>query len=159
MARAVLYSVPLLAALAFGSAGCRTREQAEGPYAFTATSVEKDDCLLAPASGVLPGGDFSSSGNRVSIAYDWYEMTLFGAYFNRAFADSSPERFYADGSAQNVSASVGTVLCALDVATVHLEGTTSAPDRFHGTLRFRYESRQGPECLCESWLSFQAVRL
>jgi len=153
------FTFPLLAALALGSAGCRVREQAEGPYAFTLSSVEKDDCLLAPASGVLPGGDFFSTGNWVSIAYDWYDLTLAGAYFYAAFADTSPQRFYVDGSAQNVSADVGAVRCALDVATVHLEGTTDAPDRFHGTLRFRYESRQGPECQCESWLSFQAVQL
>ena len=154
------YTVPLglVAALALLGQGCRVREQVEGPYAFTATSVEKDECLLVPASGELFAGDFFSTGNYVSIRYDWYGITLAGQYRSSALLDTSPESFFADGSAQNVTARVGPLSCELDVATVHMDGLTDSPSAFHGTLRFRYEARQPPGCLCESWVSFQAVR-
>jgi hypothetical protein len=151
------YTIPLLVALALAGPGCRIREQSSGPYAFTAASVEKDDCLLVPASGALPGGDFFSTGNWVQVTSDWYGMTLSGAYHDRPLLDDSLETFYADGSAQNVTAAVGDLQCALDVATAHLEGTTDSATSFHGTLRFRYEARQPPGCLCESWVTFQAT--
>jgi hypothetical protein len=151
------YTVPLLAALALLGPGCRVREQSEGPYAFTATAVERDDCGLVPASGALPSGDFFTTGNYVRIQYEWYGMTLAGAYRSRSLFDAAPESFYADGSAQNVTADVGDLPCALDVATVHLDGTTDSAASLHGTLRFRYEARQPPGCLCESWVSFQAM--
>jgi len=152
------YTVPLLAALVLLGQGCRVREQVEGPYAFTATSVEQDECLLVPASGALFSGDFFSTGNYVSIQSDWYGMTLAGQYRSRALLDTSPEAFFADGSAQNVTAQVGALSCELDAATVHLDGITDSPLELHGTLRFRYEARQPPGCLCESWVWFQAVR-
>jgi hypothetical protein len=156
--RSAPYTVPLLAALALLGPGCRVRDQAEGPYDFTASSVEKDDCLLVPASGPLLSGDFFSTGSYVTIQTDWYGVALSGQYENRSLLDDSPEAFFADGSAQNVAASVGALSCALDVATLHLEGVTDTPLRLHGTLRFRYEARQPPGCLCESWVAFQAVR-
>jgi hypothetical protein len=152
------YTVPLLAALVLLAQGCRVREQAEGPYAFTATSVEKDECLLVPASGALFSGDFFSTGNYVSIRSDWYGMTLSGQYRSRSFFDASPESFFADGSAQNVTAEVGALSCELDAATVHMDGITDTATELHGTLRFGYEARQPPGCLCESWVSFRAVR-
>lgn len=158
MTGAAPYTVPLLAALALLGQGCRVHEQSEGPYAFTVTAVEKDECLLVPASGALFSGDFFSTGNYMSIQTDWYGVTLAGAYRGRSLFDESPEAFYADGSAQNVAALVGSLSCALDAATVHLEGITGATGEFHGTLRFRYEARQPPGCLCESWVSFQAAR-
>jgi len=152
------YLVPLLAALALVGQGCRVREQTEGPYALAATAVEKDECLLVPASGALFSADFFSTGNYVSLHTDWYGVTLDGAFRNRPFFDQAPESFFADGSAQNVSAQVGGLSCALDQATVHVDGVTDTPEEFHGALRFRYEARQPPGCLCESWVAFRAVR-
>ena len=158
MTRASPYTLPLLAALALLGQGCRIRDQSEGPYAFTADSVEKDDCQLVPASGELFSGDLFSTGNYLDIQTDWYAVMLAGGYRSVSFFDTGPETFYADGSAQNVTAQVGGLACALDVATAHLDGTTDTPDEFHGSLRFRYEARQPPGCLCETWVAFRAVR-
>jgi hypothetical protein len=152
------YTFLFLAALAVtGGSGCRVREQSEGQYEFTATSVEKDDCLLSPGATPFLGADFTSTGNIVRIGTDFHGVTLAGAYFNRALGDSSPERFYADGTAQNVQADVGTLHCDLDQAVLHMEATTDTAGQFHGVLRYRYEARQPPGCLCESWVTFQAL--
>ena len=157
MAGAAPYTVPLLAVLALAGTGCRVREQAEGPYAFTAAEVEKDDCLLVPATGELFDGDFFSTGNDVVIQYAWYGMRLAGAYRGSALFDQSPESFYADGSAQNVPADVGALHCELDQATVHLDGVTDTSTTLHGSLRFRYEARAPDGCWCETWVSFVAA--
>jgi hypothetical protein len=151
------YTVPLLAALALLWQGCRVRDLTEGPYDFTASSVERDDCLLNPAAGPLPSADLTSTGNWIYLQYDWFGMQLAGRYRDQGFFDDGPEQFFVDGSAQNVSADVGGVHCTLDAATAHLEGTTLSDTRFTGTLRFRYEARQPDECYCETWVTFQAL--
>jgi len=155
--RAAPYTVPLLLALALAAQGCRVRDQAEGPYDLTATSVEKDECLRVPAAGPILSGDFASTGNWMTIQSDWYGMTLAGRFRDQGLLDNAPEEFFADGSAQRVAADVGDLHCELDQATVHLDATTDGPTQFHGTLRFRYEARQPPGCLCETWASFQAL--
>jgi len=151
------YTVPLLLALALAGPGCRVRDQAEGPYDFTPTSVEKDECLRVPAAGPVLSGDLATTGNWMNMATDWYGMTLTGRYLDAGLFDSSADRFFADGSAQHVTADVGGLHCDLDQATVHLDATTDTATQFHGTLRFRYEARQPPGCLCETWVSFQAL--
>jgi len=119
--------------------------------------VENDDGLRVPAAGPVLSGDLSTTGNWMTIVTDWYGMTLTGRYLDQSLFDSGPERFFADGSAQHVPADVGGLHCDLDQATVHLDATTDTATQFHGTLRFRYEARQPPGCLCETWVSFQAL--
>lgn len=157
MRGAAPYPVLLLAVLALLGAGCRVGDQAAGLYDFTASSVERDECLMNPAGVPLPSGELFSTGNWIYIQYDWYGMQLAGRYRDSGFFSNDPEQFFMDGSAQNVSADVGDVHCALDAATVHLEGSTISDLRFIGTLRFRYEARRPDECYCETWVAFEAL--
>jgi hypothetical protein len=148
----------LAAALAVLTTGCRFREQTEGRYAFTAVNVLKDECVLVPGTNALFGADFIQTGNVVRLEYDWFSMILAGAYFDRALGDSAPERFFADGTAQNVQATKGAQLCEVDAAVAHLEAETDSPTTFHGTLRLSYEDVDTPACNCETWVNYQAVR-
>jgi hypothetical protein len=72
------------------------------------------------------------------------------------------EQFKLDGTVSNVTGSTNRVDggvpvdCLVDNVALNFNGTTDQPNRFHGTVRVKYESTN-PSCVCELWAEYQAV--
>jgi hypothetical protein len=138
------------ALLAMPLAWCAAHQQEEGRYAFTAEEVLSDECRILESSPELSAGTLRINGQIVAMDYE-----VFGVQLRGEFEEVS-ERFYLDGTAPNVTVTVGEEECLVDLAHVHLVAKTESPSAFTGTLRIRYETRSRERCRCELSVQFRA---
>ena len=148
----------LLCVPGFSCSG-RTHDQLQGSYAITLTKpVIRDECSLSAILGVRWEGTFYFSGD---IAWLQMDDLLYGTQLVGGFL-YGVEQFKLDGTVSNVTGSTNRVDggvpvdCLVDNVALNFNGTTDQPNRFHGTVRVKYESTN-PSCVCELWAEYQAV--
>ena len=140
----------IVALFALSLVSCVTHRQRDGRYAFIAEEVARDDCGILGPSPELSGGTLHISGDVVTLDYD-----LFGIQLRGQFREVS-ERFFLDGTASDVTATVGNEACHIDLVQVHIDGTTESPEAFSGTLIIRYDVLTHERCRCEMSVRFRA---
>lgn len=140
----------LLGALGLGCA----HDQEEGDYAFTAEEIIRDTCQILDESRSLWDGTLKIDGEIVRLKYQLFDTQLRGQF------REVTESFYLDGSAANVTQSVGGDLCLFDLVTIHIDGDTDPanPRAFTGSIRIEYQSRRRDPCNCELSAQFRAVK-
>jgi hypothetical protein len=141
------------------SGGCAPLDtQGDGPYAFTAVDVLRDDCGLLPSNEGLWDGELRTAGDVLYMRYGLMEdMNLVGFFLG----GGGGKDFMLDGSVSNVLvAARNAEQCLVDQVTVHLEGSTLSSTEFEGVLRLRYEPRPQDVvgCACELWVTYRAVQ-
>ena len=133
-------------------AGCygRNHIQHEGPYAFTAQQVIRDDCGLQQGSA-LWSGEMLISGDLIRMQMDdrLYGMVAAGFFLYQV------ERFTLDGTATGVTAQVAGTNCQVDLVQAHLEATTDSANAFHGMGEVDFRTDQ-INCACHLSVSFTA---
>ncbi|MBI3185895.1 MAG: hypothetical protein HYZ28_27485 [Myxococcales bacterium] len=149
-------AVALAVTLTAGPGCGRSHLLSEGHYQLAlddssgSGGVVRDDCGLARHPDVLGGADLDVTGDRVRLDYSLFGITLVGYYL---YGD---DRFSVDGSAANVSATVSGRECLLDLVTVHLDAKTLDAEHFSGAVAVKLDSRSGPGCACELWMTYTA---
>lgn len=149
--RRLLLSSSLL--LCLGSVlGCNTFVQNPGAYELMATEVMRDDCKLLPPGTDLWDGSLLITGQVIRMDFELLDMQLVGRFL------AGGDRFALDGSVANAAVNANGQECLMDQVNAHLEGDTRCETHFDGTLRVRYEARSPDSCVCELWVSFEAVQ-
>jgi hypothetical protein len=155
-----LFRLPALSALLLAlSGGCAPLDtQNDGPYAFTAVDVLRDDCGLLASNEALWDGELRTSGDVLYMRYGLMEdMNLVGFFLG----GTGGKGFMLDGSVSNaLVAARRPEPCVVDQVTVHLEGQMLSSTEFEGVLRVRYEPRPQDVagCSCELWVTYRAVQ-
>jgi hypothetical protein len=127
----------------------RSHPLREGPYAFVAQEVLRDDCGLLASKDALWGGELVITGNEVAMAYGLFDIRMVGLFLE------SLESFTMDGSANGVQLTLASGACVADLLTVHLDGETVDPTHFQGALKI---SVQGTApCSCVLSTTYQAT--
>lgn len=145
-------SRPALIAAAALLAACPAHVQQDGPYAFAADEVIRDDCGLLATPDSLWDGRLIIAGDIVRMDYELFAMQLAGAY------QETVERFYLDGSTANVTTRVGASDCLLEQVNVHLVAESSGVTAFAGDIRVEYRAKTSG-CVCDLWARYRAARV
>jgi hypothetical protein len=147
---------PLLWALLWASFGLsclgRDHTQREGTYQFRADQLFQDDCRIKSGDTVLWSGTLAISGDLLRVQLDGglFNMQLAGRYLNNV------ERFTLDGSAVDVTGTVGSSQCLFTLVQAHLDATTKDERTFSGTAQVHYQSRT-PACVCDLSAMYTAI--
>lgn len=158
----------LLLAVVAAAPGCgRHHTLIDGKYQFRletpadgGSGVIRDDCLLASQSAIFSTGVISTTGHVVTMDdYQIFEtpILLVGNYLTQ---DSTPiDRMRLDGSASNVSTTIGGIECLVDRVAIHLDSTTTNATAFAGTFSLTLDSDRHNECVCQFWSNYSASKI
>jgi hypothetical protein len=139
-----------VALIAMSLVSCVTHIQDEGRYAFTVQEVLSDDCGILGSPPALWAGTLYVRGETLFLDYEFFGIQLRGEY------QEASESFYLDGSASNLTATVGSEECRVDLVQLHIDGTTQSTSTFEGTLAIRYDVLLRERCRCEVLVRYAA---
>ncbi len=138
----------LVVAVLMLAAGCgRSHTLADGTYAFTETSVLRDDCGLA-GQGVLGTGTLVTTGDLANLTLSKPAGKLVGLY------RYALEELMLDGTFANQQAVVNGQTCLIDTVSLHLTTTTIDSGHFTATVAVNYDTSLQPQsCTCRFWFT------
>lgn len=130
--------------------GSRGHDQLPGTYAFTVTET----LAGSDASGCPEAADPASWGGPLVKSGDYVRLDLgLHALFAVGYYRYDLEEFSLDGTGQNVA----TGSCVVDQIRVHLEGVTTSPTVFEGTMAIDYDDPVA-SCRCAFRALYRAER-
>ncbi len=134
--------------------GCRQHVLEDVAYAFTMTTLLRDDCGFQMPSALVGTGTLRTTGDLVSMELSRPAGRLSGNYL------SLEEQLELDGTFANQQLAVGTQTCLVDVETVHLTGVTVGATQFTGTMSVNLDAKVNPQaCTCRFWFDFNAAKV
>lgn len=122
------------------------------PYAFTMTTLVRDDCGLGTPAGLVGTGTLRTTGDLVSMAMSLPAGRLSGNYL------SLEEQMELDGTFVNQQVPVNGQTCLVDTESLHLTTTTVDATHFTGTMSVNLVTTVSPQtCNCRFWFDFSAA--